>query len=110
LAHCSVEMLVCTFEIVKRPMHPTAAPIEVATGFGGKNMVVCSRDEMPHLFPVVHLLATLFERSLRAFVVRAGVADFFQPFLLQERSTPLDKVVPPMMLGIPRAAMHLDLF
>src|SRR5208282_2168148 len=55
-------------------------------------------------------VAALVEDALHLLVIVAGPSGFVPAFLLQQRASPLRKIAAPMVLGVPRTAMHFDFF
>src|SRR5258708_3239206 len=90
-------------------MHPAAAPVEIATGFSRQQVVVRPGDEVANLLAVAQPLLPLIKGLFHLPIILAGAPDLVPALFLQERTRPLGEVSAPMMLGVPRAAVDLDL-
>src|SRR5208282_5773534 len=88
-------------------MHPPASPIEVATGLGHEQMIERARDQMANLLWVSQPALALVETPLQLPVILTGAPHLIPSLFLQERSGPLCKVAAPVVLGVPRAWMHV---
>lgn len=94
-------------QAVERAMHPAAAPVKIAARLRRQQMIVGLHDERADFVGVRQLVGLRSELFLHPPVVIAGVLEFVPALLLQERAGPLREVAAPMMLRVPRAAMHL---
>src|SRR5688572_16831913 len=96
-------------DAVKRAMHPATAPVKIAARLRRQQMIVGLHDERADFVGVRQLVGLRVKFLLHLPVVSAGVLEFVPALLLQERTGPLREVAAPMMLGVPRTAMHLHL-
>lgn len=96
-------------QAIEGAMHPAAAPIKIAARLRRQQMIVGLHDERTDFVGVRQLVGLRVEFFLHLPVVSAGVFEFVPALLLQKRTGPLREVAAPMMLGVPRAAMHLHL-
>ena len=64
------------FEVVEGTMDPAAAPIEVAAGLRGQQMIVSARDQVADFFGIACGMAVLIKRLFHLPVIVAGAAQF----------------------------------
>src|SRR6185369_13997679 len=96
-------------QVVEGPVHPAAAPVKVATGLGGQEMIVDANEEVANSLRVCRRARLLVESFFHLPVVIARAPHLVETLFLQQRTGPLREVAAPVMLRVPRAAMHLHL-
>src|SRR5437762_2409522 len=100
-SHRRVEQMIRLLQVVEGPVHPAAAPVKVATGFGGQQVIVRADDELPNVVRLANGGATLVERLLHLPVVITRAPHLVESLLLQQRTGPLREVAAPVMLRVP---------
>src|ERR1039458_1081592 len=73
-------------------------------------MIERADDQLSNFLRVGEFHLALVEFPLHLPVIFTGAPHFVPPLLLQERPGPLDELAAPMVLGVPRAGIDLDLF
>jgi len=81
-AHGHVKERICPFQIVKRPVHPTASPKEIAACFSDQDMVVSVYNELVNFFGIIQLVMTFIKGFFYLLIIVTAVLYFFPSFLL----------------------------